>query len=289
MTIGELLKEKRLAENKTQKAWVGHIISTSYYAKVEKNIHRITAEDLLAILKHNDLSITDFFEELADKKDELKAQVNSLNKTVIDAVYHSDVSKVNEVIQIIKKMDLPTKQKQELILINKGFIETIKNDLSDNYQPDKNIVQQLKDKIFSIPNFNRFKLELYTNFMQFYDYTTNIMITKQVIHKIDQFKSDKELLAIAGILFNLLSQLVEEHHYQETAPFIAASEHLPFLPDLYFPQTGISLLKYLISYHFNKKPADLAKAEMIAQTYQITGLENFGKGAQEIINEVKED
>lgn len=29
MTIGELLKEKRLAENKTQKAWVGHIISTS--------------------------------------------------------------------------------------------------------------------------------------------------------------------------------------------------------------------------------------------------------------------
>lgn len=151
------------------------------------------------------------------------------------------------------------------------------------------IVQQLKDKIFSIPNFNRFKLELYTNFMQFYDYTTNIMITKQVIHKIDQFKSDKELLAIAGILFNLLSQLVEEHHYQETAPFIAASEHLPFLPDLYFPQTGISLLKYLISYHFNKKTADLAKAEMIAQTYQITGLEDFGKGAQEIINEVKED
>ena len=101
------------------------------------------------------------------------------------------------------------------------------------------------------------------------------MITKQVIHKIDQFKSDKELLAIAGILFNLLSQLVEEHHYQETAPFIAASEHLPFLPDLYFPQTGISLLKYIISYHFNKKPADLAKAEMIAQTYQITGLEDF--------------
>ena len=93
----------------------------------------------------------------------------------------------------------------------------------------------------------------------------------------------------------LLNYLRKSHdsnltnHYQETAPFIAASEHLPFLPDLYFPQTGISLLKYLISYHFNKKPADLAKAEMIAQTYQITGLEDFGKGAQEIINEVKED
>ena len=33
MTIGELLKEERLAKSKTQKEWVGNIISTSYYAK----------------------------------------------------------------------------------------------------------------------------------------------------------------------------------------------------------------------------------------------------------------
>lgn len=289
MTIGELLKEKRLAENKTQKEWVGNIISTSYYAKVEKNIHRITAEDLLALLKHNDISTTDFFEELVDQKDELKAQVNSLSKTVIAAVYHCDIVKVNEVIQTIKEMNLPAKEKQELVLVNKGFIETIKNDLNDDYQPDKNIVQQLKDKIFSIPNFSRFKLELYTNFMQFYDYETNIMITKQVIHKIDQFESDKELLAVSGILFNLLSQLVEEHHYQEALPFIAASEQLPVLPDLYLTQTGISLLKYLINYHFHKDSNDLAKAKMIAQTYQITGLEDFGRSAQKIIDKVKED
>lgn len=39
MTIGELLKEERLAKSKTQKEWVGNIISTSYYAKVEKNKH----------------------------------------------------------------------------------------------------------------------------------------------------------------------------------------------------------------------------------------------------------
>ena len=36
MTIGALLKEKRLAADKTQKEWVGTIISPSYYAKVEK-------------------------------------------------------------------------------------------------------------------------------------------------------------------------------------------------------------------------------------------------------------
>ena len=220
MTIGELLKEKRLAEDKTQKEWAGDIISTSYYAKVEKNQHRIAAEDLLALLKHNDISTTDFFKELEDKKDDKRAKIYSLNSISIDAVYHSDIDRIKEVIRTIEKMDLPPKQKEELVLVNKGFIETIKADLEDNYQPDQVVIQGLKDKIFSIPDFNRFKLELYNNFMRFYDYKTNIMITNQVIHKIEQFKSDKELLAVTGILTNLLSQLVEERHYQETLPFL---------------------------------------------------------------------
>lgn len=289
MTIGELLKEKRLLAGKTQKEWATNIISPSYYAKVEKNQHRIAAEDLLGLLKQNDISTTDFFKELVNNQDELKAKINSLTQISIDAVYHSDLSKLNEVIQTIEKMDLSNKRKQELILVHKGFIETVKSDLSDNYQPDQKIIQQLKDKIFSIPNFNMFKLELYTNFMQFYDYETNIMITNQLIHKIKQFNSDKELLAITGILFNLISQLIEEHHYQEALPFVAANDQLPILPDLYLPKTGIALLKYLINYHFYKKQTDLDKAEMIVKTYQITGLEDFSQGAQKLIDIVKSD
>lgn len=289
MTIGELLKEKRLAEDKTQKEWAGDIISTSYYAKVEKNQHRIAAEDLLALLKHNDISTTDFFKELEDKKDDKRAKIYSLNSISIDAVYHSDIDRIKEVIRTIEKMDLPPKQKEELVLVNKGFIETIKADLEDNYQPDQVVIQGLKDKIFSIPDFNRFKLELYNNFMRFYDYKTNIMITNQVIHKIEQFKSDKELLAVTGILTNLLSQLVEERHYQETLPFLKIADKLPAIPDLYLPQSSIALLKYIIKYHFNKKQGDLDKAEVIAKTYQITGLEDFGKSAQKFIDKAKED
>lgn len=36
MTIGELLKEYRLSQNKKQKEFIGQIISPSYYSKVEK-------------------------------------------------------------------------------------------------------------------------------------------------------------------------------------------------------------------------------------------------------------
>ncbi|MDF7682330.1 XRE family transcriptional regulator [Lactobacillus sp. ESL0679] len=36
MTIGELLKDYRIQQKKTQKEWARNIISPSFYAKVEK-------------------------------------------------------------------------------------------------------------------------------------------------------------------------------------------------------------------------------------------------------------
>lgn len=80
MTIGELLKEKRIENNKTQKEWSGTIISPSYYAKVEKNQHRIAAEDLFAILKHNDIGIADFFKDLQDEQDNIDKQKRKLTR-----------------------------------------------------------------------------------------------------------------------------------------------------------------------------------------------------------------
>lgn len=68
MTIGKLLKEYRLAQKKTQKEFASKVVSPSYYAKVEKNIHRIAAEDLLNLLRANQIPIFAFFSHL-NKKD----------------------------------------------------------------------------------------------------------------------------------------------------------------------------------------------------------------------------
>ena len=57
MTIGELLKEYRQKKGLTQKQFADGIVSTSYYSKVEKNEHRITVEDLVKILEHNDIAM----------------------------------------------------------------------------------------------------------------------------------------------------------------------------------------------------------------------------------------
>lgn len=287
MTIGELLKEKRLAAAKTQKEWVGQIISPSFYAKVEKNRHRLAAADLLAILKRNHLSAADFFGELENEQDHLADEQESLNHRVIQAVYKDNVHELVYLLQLVKGSDWPKDQKEENILEIQGMIEDVKLDLNDHYQPDKKVVQNLKDKIFNIPNFTALKLELYGNFIDFYDYQTNIMITRRIIPKIKQTANVRELLAIAAILDNLLSQLVEKKQYRQTLPFLKAAAAIPKLPQLYLTQTGLALHKYIINYHFYRRKEDLDKAELIAQSYRLTGLEDFGKSAQNFIDQEK--
>ena len=50
-TIGKQLKIERKNRGLTQSEMCQPILSTSYYAKVEKGYHKISAEDLLTILK----------------------------------------------------------------------------------------------------------------------------------------------------------------------------------------------------------------------------------------------
>lgn len=63
MTIGKLLKQYRIEKGLTQKQFAGNTISTSYYSKVEKNEHRITAEDLILLLRSNGISLWSFFKK----------------------------------------------------------------------------------------------------------------------------------------------------------------------------------------------------------------------------------
>lgn len=285
MTIGELLKQKRLENNKTQKAWVGDIVSPSYYAKVEKNQHRISAEDLIAILKQNDVDVAGFFKDLQNEEDNTKKLENEIDHIMIQAVYNKDTNRLKALIPLIDKCDWSQKTKDEYHLIIKGMIESTKLDIIPNYDPDKKVIQDLKDRIFSIPDFNQFKLEMFGNFMIFYDWQTNIFITNQILKQFDNKNDNKELLAISAILSNLISQLVEAKQYDKTKPFFDAAEKIPATPELYFTRTVLDLHKYVVAYHYNHQQGDLDKAKLIAKTYQVTGFKEFSKTVQHFINQ----
>lgn len=91
MNIGGLLKKYRTAQGISQKDWCGDVVSPSYYSKVEKNEHRISAEDLVNILNHNQVDLVDFFLQLSPLND-----IESANTQLYLLSYTSDKQKIQQ-------------------------------------------------------------------------------------------------------------------------------------------------------------------------------------------------
>lgn len=68
MTIGEALLNLRKQLGLTQTEMAANVVSTSFYSKVERNIHDIGTNDLLQILNKHQINATFFFENLNDKE-----------------------------------------------------------------------------------------------------------------------------------------------------------------------------------------------------------------------------
>ena len=68
MTIGEALLNLRKQLGLTQTEMAANVVSTSFYSKVESNIHDIGTNDLLQILNKHQINATYFFENLNDKE-----------------------------------------------------------------------------------------------------------------------------------------------------------------------------------------------------------------------------
>ncbi len=78
MTIGDLLKQYRINQNKTLQEFAGNIIDRSYYGKVERNVHQISAENLINLLRYNQIDATEFIETLDQNyQSQIKSDSNS--------------------------------------------------------------------------------------------------------------------------------------------------------------------------------------------------------------------
>lgn len=115
MTIGELLKEYRITQGKNQKEFTdsGMIVSQSYYSKVEKNIHRITADSLIELLHYNNIPLDEFFGRINQNNKIQHQQVKDFNNMLVDAYYDSDVNKIKQIKELVIQSNLPDKDKKK--------------------------------------------------------------------------------------------------------------------------------------------------------------------------------
>lgn len=93
MTIGDLLKQYRINQNKTLQEFAGNIIDRSYYGKVERNVHQISAENLINLLRYNQIDDTEFIETLDQN---YQSQIQIQRKIMEEAYYHVDKDKLKK-------------------------------------------------------------------------------------------------------------------------------------------------------------------------------------------------
>jgi Rgg/GadR/MutR family transcriptional activator len=270
VTIGNLLKKFRLNKEKTQREWIGNIISPSYYSKVEKDIHRISAEDLVSLLNYNSVSLIEFFGELNSSKQSKYTQERELMNVINDAYYRNSKNKLIKLKEFVDKSDLPNKETDLLYL--DAYIANVNNeDLNDIEK------KALKDQIFSRPNFDKSKLVLYCNFMMFYDLESNMLITRRIIKQFQRSNDVKTLAMILSVIGNLLIQCIEENEYEETDFLIIAADQIDTKPELFFYKNVILLLKNMIEYHYKAEDKYLDICRIAIENFALLGMPKYGK------------
>ena len=280
MTIGQLLKQYRIESSKTQKEWAGNTISTSYYSKVEKDQHRITAEDLIALLRANNIKLWEFFGKLS-QEDKVRYDENrDIGEAMNEAFYHNDKDQLKDIKNVIANSEIADKEDQ-LLFIN-AVIALVGNHNVENLDEKDQI--ELKEKIFNISDFDESKLALYCNFMTLYDLDNNLLISRRVITQFRYSGNSNVQETILAIVINILFMCNEENRYKETEFFIQAADQISTKPNLFFYKNCIFILKNIVNYHYEKKDEYVNKARMAIDHISSLGMPEYSKDMKKILD-----
>lgn len=279
MTIGQLLKQYRIESLKTQKEWAGDTISTSYYSKVEKDQHRITAEDLIALLHANNIKLWEFFGKLS-QEDKVKYDENSdIGEAINEAFYHNDREQLKDIKNVIANSEIVDKEDQLLFI--DALIALVGNHVEDLDEKERS---KLKEKIFNISNFDENKLDLYCNLMPFYDLDSNLLISRRVITQFRHSGSSNVQETILGIEINMLIMCIQKSRYKETEFFIRSADQISTKPNLFFYKNCIFILKNIVNYHYERKDEYLNKARMAIDHISSLGMPEYSKDMKDILD-----
>ena len=160
MNIGEALKQYRTSAGLTQKEFTQNILSPAHYSKIERNLHEISANDLLKLLNQNKIRYSDFFSSL--NQNSIEEQDKKISDQLLSAYYDRDVDKAKEIYTQISTSDNDLlKLRAELIL---DTLQGGRRKLSNN--KDK-----ILQKVFSGNHWNSdsSKILILANFIEVFD------------------------------------------------------------------------------------------------------------------------
>lgn len=273
MNIGNLLKKYRISQGKSQSEFVETILTQSYYAKVERNISQITAQNLIKLLEQNKINISDFFKQLASTHDDAKHELKIFSKLMTEAYYSNNLTQMHQIKSLIENSALSKKEKENQLLIISGFIELMDNEKA---KVDYGLQDKLKNKIFDIPDFNKNKLMLYCDFMSFYDLESNRIITQTILKQYENTTDVSIQEFLLAIITNLLILSIKENDLGDTEIFINYANQIKTVPKLFFYKLALSFFENIINYKLTQKDIYQVKAKNIIEAVKSAGMNKYG-------------
>lgn len=278
MMIGSLLKEYRLKQNKSQRKFIGSIVTQSYYSKVEKNISQITADNLIGLLQYNNISVQEFFNSFSQKSDNSYRQTKELENMMIEAYYTNNIEQMHNIKKIIQESTLSEYDKNYQTLMTNGLLALMNPKLNS-----EKLTSTIKNKIFDIPSYTQDKLMLYCDFMQFYSLSDNEIITRNILKQYQSTNDSNIQELILAIVCNILIFSIENDKFENVSYFLNKIQNIKTTPQLLFYKIDIEFFKNIIKIKNSNDAKKINKCKNIIKTLQDAGMKEYSNELKKFI------
>ncbi|MFK8243129.1 MULTISPECIES: Rgg/GadR/MutR family transcriptional regulator [unclassified Facklamia] len=267
MEIGEVLRSYRRSLGLTQQEMAANVLTTSYYSKVEKGYHRISAEDLFEILDLHGIKLMSFYEKY--HKNDKVLEFNRRVREITQAYNAMDTDALNRLKNQICVSKLPNKEQQILMFLLKIVMAIINQDIDSISEQDK---IEIKNKIFNLENWDDFKLTLYANVMIIYSVDANqVMIGNILTEDLEIMNSEKQAL-ILTILINFILICIYQKEFHLAYYYIEKIKNVTTRPQTNILHKMMSefLFNYL-NYRDNREEIFYDNMQTIIKSFELIG------------------
>lgn len=205
MTVGEALLSLRKQLGLTQAEMAANIISTSFYSKVERNIHDIGTNDLIKILNTHKINTAYFFETLSDQEN----IPENIMDTITTAFEQKDKKRL---LDLKQKLDsLPNSRQNEYYKLQLQL--TLEVYLPKSKEIPITLKNKLKQYILFNNNWNIHSLKIFRETMRIYEIDELNFLVGTILTKYQNpnILSDSLQECIGAICVNYLDNCYEKN------------------------------------------------------------------------------
>ena len=269
-TFGKIFKVIRESKNMSLKEAAAGDISVAQLSRFERGVSGITLDSFYCCLKNMAVSLDEFqyvYHNYIEADDAL------FSKKVADAYQENNVVKLQSILASSEALAEKFPEKKNYRL-NTIVVRAVLSSCSQDFQISKKDTELLTDYLFSVEEWGRYELWLFTNSVDLLTLETLETFASEMINR-TQFYNDlpENRRRIIKMLLNVISVCIEGNHLQVAMRFLNYLDHSKI------PETDLyerMLIKYHRALYSYKVGNSHALSDIEQCLYFLEFLDSFG-------------